>query len=141
MHLRHLKLHYQQYIIIDCVSFTAITLILSLNDVITGTNGMNPLFLLQLFGCCTLICLLMWLTDRWEKQRAIINMLVRLADVAVVILGVGGGVFHWFPWTVYDVVPVCVSFTIVFLVTYGIMLIQDKFVTQAINEYLKKKKE
>lgn len=141
MYLRHLKLRYQQYILVDCVSFTAITLILSLSDAIGWSCGMGCVFLLQLFGCCTLICLLMWLTDHWEKQRVITDMLVRLADVAVVILGVGGGVFHWFPWTVHDIVPVCVAFTVVFLMTYVVMLIQDKFVTQAINEYLKKKKE
>lgn len=140
MHLSHMKLRYQEYIIIDCVSFTTVALILSISDAIGWSSGMGCIFLLQLFGCCTLICLLMWLTDHWEKQRHIVDMLVRLADVAVVILGVGGGIFHWFPWTMHGVIPVCVTFTVVFLVTYVIMLIQDKFVTQAINEYLKKKK-
>jgi hypothetical protein len=66
-------------------------------------------------------------------------MLLLLADVAIVILGVGGLLFQWFPWEWKYVLQVMVILVIVFFVTHYILLWQNKETARKINEIIKER--
>ena len=85
-------------VLITCVSFTAVSLLLSLISAISGNfMALSDRSILELLTCTGLIGLIMFFTSKLPLRSAPAQILVELAVVAAVILGVGGGEFGWFP--------------------------------------------
>ena len=135
------KLTVMECMAIDCVSYTVVSLTLSVLDAFAG--GMTIYYgnILELFCCTTVICAGMYGIGLIPLRSGRTRILLQLLDVAAVILGIGGGVFAWFPWT-WDVVlfVVCI-FVFVYFITYGVILLQNKLVSDRINLILKEKRD
>lgn len=129
-----------ELILVDCVSYTVVSLILAFLSFFDLVMGLNPRVLFQLFAVTTLICFLMYLTSFLPIESPWAEMLVSLADVGVVVLGVGGGIFRWFPWQAKHIWMVSGVFVIVYFITYGIILLQNKIASDQINRILQKKR-
>ena len=129
-----------ELILVDCVSYTVVSLILAFLSFFDLVMGLNPRVLFQLFAVTTLICFLMYLTSFLPIESPWAEMLVSLADVGVVVLGVGGGIFRWFPWQAQYIWMVSGVFVIVYFITYGIILLQNKIASDQINRILQKKR-
>ncbi|WP_102048731.1 DUF3021 family protein [Pygmaiobacter massiliensis] len=129
-----------ELILVDCVSYTVVSLILAFLSFFDLVMGLNPRVLFQLFAVTTLICFLMYLTSFLPIESPWAEMLVSLADVGVVVLGVGGGIFRWFPWQAKYIWMVSGVFVIVYFITYGIILLQNKIASDQINRILQEKR-
>jgi hypothetical protein len=134
------KLSLKECILIDCISFTVVTILISILWFITdATLYLENRYLLELFCCTTLISIFMYFTSRIPIESQLLAMLLLLADVAIVILGVGGLLFQWFPWEWKYVLQVMVILVIVFFVTHYILLWQNKETARKINEIIKER--
>lgn len=129
-----------ELILVDCVSYTVVSLILAFLSFFDLVMGINPRVLFQLFAVTTLICFLMYLTSFLPIESPWAEVFVSLADVGVVVLGVGGGIFRWFPWQAKYIWMVSGVFVIVYFITYGIILLQNKIASDQINRILQKKR-
>lgn len=131
------KLSFKDCILIDCISFTVVTVLLAtLSLAGTPTMSISLRELLELFFCTTLIATLMYFTSKLPLDSFVIATVVDFADVAVVILGVGGLVFHWFPWHWQYVLQVVLILTAVFLITWAVMIYQSRDTAKKINRIL-----
>lgn len=134
------KLSLKECILIDCISFTVVTILISVLWFITDTTiYLENRYLLELFCCTTLISIFMYFTSKIPIESQILAMLLLLTDVAVIILGFGGLVFHWFPWEWKYVWQVIVILIVVFFVTHYILLWQNKETARKINEIIKER--
>lgn len=128
-------------VLITCVSFTAVSLLLSLISAISGNfMALSDRSILELLTCTGLIGLIMFFTSKLPLRSAPAQILVELAVVAAVILGVGGGAFGWFPWQPLTVLFVCGVFIAVFAITYLVMLLQNKLASDQINRKIQEKR-
>ena len=126
----------KSYIVSDCVSFTAVVLVLNALHLAGITDTMQGWILYELFLATTVISLLMFFTDKLPIENPVLQILLHLADVAVVVLGLGCGVFHWFPWEPFYVLTSCIIFTVVYLLTHCITLLRNKILSRKINRRL-----
>lgn len=134
------KLSLKECILIDCISFTVVTILISaLWCVGNMTLLLESSDLLELFSCTTFISILMYFTSRIPLESQLFSTLLLLADVAAVILGVGGLVFQWFPWEWQYVLQVVVILIIVFFITHYILLWQNKETARKINEIIRER--
>jgi hypothetical protein len=122
----------------DCVSFTVAALISSILVVVTPDRmfHMTPNYYLELFVVTTFVNVLMLLTMRLPIDCMPVNMLIDLLDVAVGVLGLGGGIFHWFGWRLGYVVEAVTLLTVVYFVTYGLMIWQNRELARQINRHI-----
>lgn len=124
------------YLISDCVAFTAV--VLALNACYLA--GISPVLqgwtLYELFAATTAMCLLMYLTDKLPVESPLLVIALHLADVAVVVLGLGCGVFHWFPWEPFYVLTSCIIFSVIYLLIHGITLFRNNRISRKINREL-----
>lgn len=130
----------RMYIVVDSISYTFTLVIQSLIAVLSNDGRWVPLFggmyLLQLFAVCSLISLLMYLTDPLLEDHMLWQRLVQLLEVFAAVFGVGGGLFGWFEWTPALVLSISVLLIVVYAATYGIMLLQNYLISREINEKL-----
>ena len=131
------KLSFKDCVLIDCISFTVVTVLLAALSLL-GTPNMSISLreLLELFFCTTLIAVLMYFTSKLPLESFVIATAVDFADVAAVILGVGGLVFHWFPWRWQYVLQVVLILTAVFLITWAVMIYQSRDTAKKINQII-----
>lgn len=73
--------------------------------------------------------------SRWKE------LVIGLIDGILVILVIGGGVFHWFPWEPRYVVMVIAVFLLSYFMAYGIRLVENKITTDKINQIIKEKRK
>ena len=128
-------------ILIDCVSYTVVSVILALLSMPGKVMALEYRTMLELFFCTTLICAIMYGIGKLPLQSTLLEAFLQLLDVAVVILGVGGGLFHWFPWKGEAIWIVVCVFVATYFVTYGVMLLQNKVASDKINLILKEKRK
>lgn len=122
----------------NCISFTAVAVILSALAYIPDmTMEITHVTYLQLFGCTTLIACLMYFTSKIQVESQTIASLIPIFNIAIVVFGVGGGIFRWFPWEVKYITEVAVILTLVFIVTNYMMIWQNNEIAKAINEKIK----
>lgn len=134
------KLSLKECILIDCISFTVVTILISTLWFIGDTTILlENRYLLELFSCTTLISILMYFTSKIPLESQLLSMLLLLADVAAVILGAGGLVYRWFPWEWQYVLQVVIILIIVFFITHYILLWQNKETAKKINEIIKER--
>lgn len=136
------KLSLKACAISDCVSYTAASMILSLLS-LSPAHGpdINLHFNLELFLCTTLIAVFMFPTSRIPVESRAADILIKLSIVAAVILGVGGGLFKWFPWTPFYVAEVVCILMVVFVFTYGLLLWNELQIAKKINQKIKEGKD
>lgn len=130
----------KESVLILCISYTSASVLISLlafNPKLTMI--INNITFLQLFVCNMLISLLMYFTSKIPVESQVTEMLIQFLDVAVVIYGVGGGIFKWMPWKLMYIAEVFIILAVVFLVTYGIMLWQNREVARAINKKIEER--
>lgn len=130
----------KESVLILCISYTSASVLISLlafNPKLTMI--INNITYLQLFVCNMLISLLMYFTSKIPVESQVTEMLIQFLDVAVVIYGVGGGIFKWMPWKLMYIAEVFIILAVVFLVTYGIMLWQNREVARAINKKIEER--
>lgn len=130
----------KESVLILCISYTSASVLISLlafNPKLTMI--INNITYLQLFVCNMLISLLMYFTSKIPVESQLAEMLIQFLDVAVVIYGVGGGIFKWMPWKLMYIAEVFIILAVVFLVTYGIMLWQNREVARAINKKIEER--
>ena len=97
------KLNY--YITILVHTFTWQTIILALIN--WDTYRINAQEVLQYFTVAVAITLLMAVTDLFTFKRSLpIIILADLLDIAVVVFGLGGGVFKWFNFNWQTILPI-----------------------------------
>lgn len=130
----------KESVLILCISYTSASVLISLlafNPKLTMI--INNITYLQLFVCNMLISLLIYFTSKIPVESQLAETLIQFLDVAVVIYGVGGGIFKWMPWKLMYIAEVFIILAVVFLVTYGIMLWQNREVARAINKKIEER--
>lgn len=130
-------------ILITCISYTAVAVILSVLALISPgfTMELTSITYLQLFGCTTIISCLMYFTSKIQVESQIAANLIQILDIAIVVYGVGGGLFQWFPWEITYIAEVAFILIVVFLFTNYIMIWQNNEITKAINKKIKERKK
>lgn len=128
-------------IVIDCVSFSAVTAILSaLSLIFDDGEFFTPKFLLELLASTTAIATLMFFTSRLKIESRMMADLLGLFEVAAVILCMGGGLFHWFPWSLAQVAVTVSICTAVYFITRAVIILQVRDTAQKINQKIKERK-
>lgn len=129
------KLSLKACVVSDCVSYAVASMILSLLSLNQAQElDIDHILNVELFLCTTLIAGLMYFASRIPLESRAADILLNLSIVAAVILGVGGGLFEWFPWTPFFVAEVVVILVAVFAATYGFMLWNEHQIAKKINQ-------
>ncbi len=130
----------KECVFIDCVSFTVATVLVSaLWFIDDRTTLVENRYFLELFCATTLISGLMYFTSKIPLESQFLAMSLLLFDVAAVILGLGGGIFHWFPWEGKYVLQIIATLVTVFFVTHLIMVWQSRDTARKINQKIKER--
>jgi hypothetical protein len=123
------------YILTDCISFTFSVIIIAVIGLMQDVMmSIDNVVLLQLFTCTTLIAILMYFTESIPVESQLAATFIHFVDTALVILGVGGGIFKWFPWKAVYVGEVVAILTVVFIMTTLIITWQNYHLANSINE-------
>ncbi|MCQ4638204.1 DUF3021 domain-containing protein [Anaerovorax odorimutans] len=133
------KLNLKECVLIDCVSFTAVSVILSLlsfNEDLM--SGFDHTMALEVFACTTLISILMYPISRISFRSAVMAEAAKLLDVAVCVLGFGGS-FGWFPWEGKYIFEACLIFVAVFIITSAVLFWQASSIANKINRKIREK--
>lgn len=126
----------------NCISFTVVAVILSVLAYIPDmTMEITHVTYLQLFGCTTLIAFLMYFTSKIQVESQIVASLISIFNIAIVVFGVGGGIFRWFPWELKYIAEVAIILILVFIVTNYMMIWQNNELAKSINEKIKAREE
>ncbi|WP_455543116.1 DUF3021 family protein [Intestinibacter sp.] len=120
-------------IVINCVSYTAVMIIISLLNSIS-ISGLSWVFNLQLFVVTTIISLLIYFIEKLNIDSQPIYMLLQILSVAVSVLGVGGGIMKWFAWSFKSVSITTAVFVITYLITYSIIFLLNSITSEKINK-------
>lgn len=120
-------------IIIDCISYTAVMLIISILNGM-GITELSWIFNLQLFTVTTLISVFMYFIDKLNIESQLVYMLLQILSIAVSVLGVGGGLMKWFTWEFKYIVITSGIFVIVYLITYGALFLINSITSEQINK-------
>lgn len=129
------------YLIMDCISYTVVSLLLSILSSMGIVKNMDYRILLQLLLCTTIISLVMYIVNRividsWWKE-----LVIGLINGSLVVLVMGGALFHWFPWKYQYVAMVIVIFIASYLTAYGIRLAENKMMSDKINHIIKERRK
>ncbi|MGM9533086.1 hypothetical protein [Intestinibacter sp.] len=120
-------------IIIDCISYTAVMLIISILNGM-GITELNWMFNLQLFTVTTLISVFMYFIDKLNIESQPVYMLLQMLSIAVSVLGVGGGIMKWFTWEFKYVAITSGIFITVYLITYVALFLINSITSEQINK-------
>ena len=122
---------------IDCTSFAAVVLILTLLNV---DFMLSRAQILQLFAATTTISFLMYLTDKIPFESLFLRILLDWTDVAAVVFG-AAFVFRWIEWNIFEILLLLGILTAVFVVTCIITLLRDQEFAKRINEKIEGRKQ
>lgn len=130
------KLNY--YITILVHTFTWQTIILALIN--WDTYRINAQEVLQYFTVAVAITLLMAVTDLFTFKRSLpIIILADLLDIAVVVFGLGGGVFKWFNFNWQTILPIAGIIVFIYFLIFVFFMLQMKRDSEHINIKIKEK--
>lgn len=131
-------------ILINCTSFTVITIMLSVLSLISDklTPQLDYFQInIQMFICTTLIAFIMYFVSRIPIESDLLSEFILLSIVGTVVLGLGGGVYKWFSWVWQDVLNVSINFIVVFIITKFVVFWQNKELSKKINKKIKEREE
>ena len=120
-------------IVIDCVSYTAVMLILSILNSM-GVTDLSWVFNIQLFVITSLISIFMYFIDKLKIESQPVYMLLQMLSIAVSVLGVGGGIMKWFSWEFKYIAITSGIFVTVYLITYAITFLINSITSDIINK-------
>lgn len=123
------------YLIMNCISYTVTSFVLSLLSAFKIVQNMDYHILLQLLICTSVISLVMFFDSK--RKELILGLMCGI----IVVLCLGGGVFHRFPWSASYVIMVILIFIVSYLVSYSIRLVENKVMTDKINYVIKEKRK
>lgn len=126
-----------QMVLIDCVSYTVLSLIMSSLSFATNLvmNATHFVYL-SLFIVTSIISIFITLTSFIKIESYFIENLVILVEVFLVVYGVGGGIFHWFPFQLFYIIEAGFIALIVFFVTRTVMEMNYRMIATKINQKL-----
>lgn len=137
-----MRLKIKDCVMIDCVSFTFVSVLLSILNVSPKLMGdVNNIFILQLFFSTSLISIGMYFISKICKDSKLLFELLNFIYVVAVILFFGGIVFKWFPLSVIYAGEIIFICALAFGVTNAVMLWQDKTTERKINKILTEKEK
>ncbi|WP_066686228.1 DUF3021 family protein [Christensenella intestinihominis] len=127
------------YVTMDCISFTALMLLYTVLSVTVGFADVVPEAVLVLFLMTTCIAVLISFTDRLPVSSPALQMIVDLVDIVAVVFLIGG--FGGFIPMELPYVPIVLGMIgIVYLVTFGVLVIKNRADAEDINKQIKKLK-
>lgn len=133
------------YLSIACISFTAVEIIMSILQVIYPEDLMSStvwIFNLEAFAVCLTITVLMFFTDVFTYNFSkILGILIHLVDITVVVMLLGGFVFHWFPFKWEFLLLVLGVIFAVYIIVYGAMVFSTRVTSYQVNKKIIERKE
>ena len=136
------KIYYKiiDFCILNCLSYTVASLMLSILSSFGVVQNMDYRILVQLFFCMTVFSLLATFINGFLVKSRWTRFLTGLVNGTVIVLAIGGGVFHWFPWKTHYVVLVLLTFLLSYVIVYGFQLLENKKAVDQINQILMERK-
>ncbi len=135
------------YGISGCISYTMVSLILSLLNN-TGNLMETNIWItnLQLLAVCFSIAVLMLVTDCIRNPEGLsvgvnpVDIGLDLLSVAVPVLGLGGFVFHWFNVFSEQILIPIVILVIVYSAVLGLFVLNNKQTEKELNQKINERK-
>jgi hypothetical protein len=123
----------------NCVSFTVLMLLFTILSVTVGFAAVVPEAVLVLFLMTTCIAVMISFTDRLPISSPALQMIVDLADIVAVVFLIGGPT-GFIPMEMPYVPIVLGMIGVVYLATFGVLVIKNKADAEDINKQIKKMK-
>ena len=130
---------FQFYVTMNCVSFTVLMLLFTILSVTVGFAAVVPEAVLVLFLMTTCIAVMISFTDRLPISSPALQMIVDLADIVAVVFLIGGPT-GFIPMEMPYVPIVLGMIGVVYLATFGVLVIKNKADAEDINKQIKKMK-
>ena len=127
------------YVTMNCVSFTVLMLLFTILSVTVGFAAVVPEAVLVLFLMTTCIAVMISFTDRLPISSPALQMIVDLADIVAVVFLIGGPT-GFIPMEMPYVPIVLGMIGVVYLATFGVLVIKNKADPEDINKQIKKMK-
>lgn len=127
------------YVTMNCVSFTVLMLLFTILSVTVGFAAVVPEAVLVLFLMTTCIAVMISFTDRLPISSPALQMMVDLADIVAVVFLIGGPT-GFIPMEMPYVPIVLGMIGVVYLATFGVLVIKNKADAEDINKQIKKMK-
>ena len=127
------------YVTMNCVSFTVLMLLFTILSVTVGFAAVVPEAVLVLFLMTTCIAVMISFTDRLPISSPALQMIVDLADIVAVVFLIGGHT-GFIPMEMPYVPIVLGMIGVVYLATFGVLVIKNKADAEDINKQIKKMK-
>lgn len=127
------------YVTMNCVSFTVLMLLFTILSVTVGFAAVVPEAVLVLFLMTTCIAVMISFTDRLPISSPALQMIVDLADIVAVVFLIGGST-GFIPMEMPYVPIVLGMIGVVYLATFGVLVIKNKADAEDINKQIKKMK-
>ena len=127
------------YVTMNCVSFTVLMLLFTILSVTVGFAALVPEAVLVLFLMTTCIAVMISFTDRLPISSPALQMIVDLADIVAVVFLIGGPT-GFIPMEMPYVPIVLGMIGVVYLATFGVLVIKNKADAEDINKQIKKMK-
>lgn len=129
------------YLITDCISFTLLVLICSLLSVLGVLAPISGPVIWEYFACTTVIALLMFIVDGFlGTDVSAIRIIAHLACVALPVFIMGGLLFRWFPFTLFNVAFVVGLLLFIYAVVFTLITLKTRQEARAINQAIQEKK-
>ncbi|MDE6953133.1 MAG: hypothetical protein K2P09_04915 [Erysipelotrichales bacterium] len=130
-----------QMVLIDCISYTVLSLIMSslaltTNFVFQTNTNITQFDNLSLFIVTSIISIFITLTSFIKIESYFIENLVIIVEVFLVVYGVGGGIFHWFPFQLFYIIEAGFIALIVFFITRIVIEMNYRMIALKINQKL-----
>lgn len=125
-----------EFVLTDCVSFTALLLILS---ILNMEEMLSARQIIQCFVCTSAVAGLIALTGRLRIESFLLAILANWLDVTVVV-ALCGWLFRWFPFEWKILLQVFGILTAVFVITAAVIVFQNEIYARRINERIRKEK-
>lgn len=129
------KKNIMEFLLTDCVSFTALLLILSLlnmEEMLTARQ------ILECFVCTSAVAGLIALTGLLKIESFLLGVLVNWLDV-ILVVALCGRLFRWFPFEWRILLRVFGILTAVFVITAAVIVFQNEIYARRINEQIKRR--
>ena len=126
-----------EFLLTDCVSFTALLLILS---ILNETGMLSARRIIECFLCTSAVAGLIALTGLLKIEAFPLAILVNWLDVTAVV-ALCGWLFRWFPFEGRILLQVFGILTAVFVITAAVIVFQNEVYARRINERIRKGKD
>lgn len=136
------KIYYKilDFVVLDCISYTIVSLLLSILSSFGVVQNMDYRILQQLFFCTTVFSLIVMIINGFLVESRWKSFVTGLVNGIVIVLAIGGGLFHWFPWKAHYIALVVLTFLVTYLIVYGFQLLENKKATDQINQVITERK-